>query len=220
MDKKKVFYSVFGDMVYKLYYWDLYKDHITKCDKYIGFFVAIVTSSSVSAWFIWDSLSWLWMMITIIAQIVGIAYPRMKYSVKAYALNHALPIMERIKIEMERDYIFIDDTSEAELHEKFHEYETRYSDCYNKYLLSLDLISIDRFCTKATHMREEYFTSRYPEYVYMKEEEHMPEDTRKIIHIPKEPDTGGKRGLVPPAKKSTPQPPRPTSPEIPSKDKK
>ncbi|MFV0399536.1 MAG: hypothetical protein ACK5LX_02815 [Oscillospiraceae bacterium] len=170
MDTMTHFWLAYAEVVYAYYYWDGYKTKIANRDIHISFFIAVVTSAGVAAWGFWNQVDWLWAIIAIAAQLVGIAYPYMKYSVKEFALNLAVPEIERIKIEMERDYIFMDETPDETISEATYKYQERFLNVCHKYLESLNFSHDKKLQDKATKLRGQYIQTKFSDSGYTKEE--------------------------------------------------
>lgn len=158
---RDLFWSEYSEMLYRSLYLQEYKNRMSDRDRYINWILAFVTSASVATWALWDKYPFAWMGITIIAQVIGIMHPSFSYAKKEYALNLAIPEIDRIVIEMERDWIFIDDTLDKTLAKMLQQYAMRYKDIDSRYLLSLNLKPDVKLSEKATENRDLYLGNKY-----------------------------------------------------------
>lgn len=162
MNARESFWYSYCEMLYRTYYLKEYKLKIADRDRCVSWFVALATSASVAAWLVWQRYPALWSAIAIIVQFIGVIYPTLNYSKKEYALNLMIQDTQRIADEMAREWIFIDDTPDKKIAKMILDYESRYHEQDNKYLLSLNLRPNIKISESATTEREQYLSVHYP----------------------------------------------------------
>lgn len=69
---------------YELYYFSVCFERCVKLNRHIKIVIAIASSSAIAAWTQWTQLSFLWGLIIVIGQLIGV-------------INEYLPYQQRIK---------------------------------------------------------------------------------------------------------------------------
>lgn len=160
MSARNNFWITYCDMVFNRCYLEKMKFKIVWLDNVISIIVALATSAAVTTLAIWQKCPWLWVILTVVIQIIGLTHPLLKNQQKEYAINLMLPDVERIIIEMERDWIFIDVDTPDKIAKATLKYSTRYNDLDSKYLLGLSIKHNKWVAKRAVIERDRYLNNR------------------------------------------------------------
>ena len=92
---------------FKEFYIDLLLEKYQKRDRTINIFLVIVTSTSISAWAIWQIpyLAWLWAAIIAISQIISLIKPYLNYTKYAKELNEKHFLLQTLNVEYEKLWV-------------------------------------------------------------------------------------------------------------------
>ncbi len=161
MSASEAFWIGYAKMLYRSFYLKAFKLRIANLDMILGGIVAFTSSASVAVWRIWDILPTLWTLLTVAMQFVGFLYPRLQFSRKEHAINLALPDLDRIVIEMERELIFLDEQPKEVIGDKLLSFEDRYNQLDNKYLVPLNMKENIILSEKATSNMEQYLFTHH-----------------------------------------------------------
>jgi hypothetical protein len=89
---------------FKEFYIDLLLEKFQKRDRTINIFLVIATSTSISAWAIWQIayLTWVWAAIVALSQIVLLIKPYLNYTKYAKELNEKHFLLQTLNVEYEK----------------------------------------------------------------------------------------------------------------------
>lgn len=114
---------------------DLYGENSYKWEKRINVFSAIVSSTSIAAWAIWQQLSFAWSFIIAISQVLSAIKVFLPYSRR---LKSIVPFMEDLKFLYNRmEYTWFKvasgEMTEEEINEILYEFKNEYTNIENKH---------------------------------------------------------------------------------------
>jgi len=107
MIRNKIWYNLVNSK-FKCYYINYLIDKYQRRSIIINSLLAIVSLSSVSAWFIWSVVPWLWAIIIACSNILIAIKPFLHYDKKIKELSEKLSSLESIEIEYEKLFFEID----------------------------------------------------------------------------------------------------------------
>lgn len=89
---------------FKEFYINLLLEKFQKRERMINIFLVIITSSSISAWAIWqlDYLKWLWAALVAASQIIILARPYLNFTKYAKELNEKYLLLQTLNVEYEK----------------------------------------------------------------------------------------------------------------------
>lgn len=89
---------------FKEFYLSLLLEKFQKRERIINIFLVIATSTSISAWAIWqlDYLKWLWAAIIALSQSISLIKPYLNYTKYAKELNEKFFLLQAINVEYEK----------------------------------------------------------------------------------------------------------------------
>lgn len=89
---------------FKEFYINLLLERFQKMDRLINIFLVIVTSTSISAWAIWqfDYLKWLWAVLIAASQIMLLIKPYLNFTKYAKELNEKYFLLQTLNVEYEK----------------------------------------------------------------------------------------------------------------------
>jgi hypothetical protein len=92
---------------FKEFYIDLLLEKYQKRERTINIFLLLVTSSSISAWAIWQRpyLAWLWAAIIALSQIISLIKPYLNYAKYAKELNEKHFLIQTLNVEYEKLWV-------------------------------------------------------------------------------------------------------------------
>jgi len=100
----RILWNQLQNSKFKEIYISLELDRFQKKDRIINIFLVIVTSTSISAWAIWQYayLKWIWALLIAASQIISLIKPYLNYSKYLKELNQKYVLLQTLTIEYER----------------------------------------------------------------------------------------------------------------------
>lgn len=146
-----------------IFYLDLYGENSYKWEKRINVFSAIVSSTSIAAWAIWQQLSFAWSFIIAISQVLSAIKGFLPYSRR---LKSIVPFMEDLKFLYNRmEYTWFKvasgDMTEEEINEILYEFKNEYTNIENKHLKDETLLENEKFKKKSDMKTDAYFENNF-----------------------------------------------------------
>lgn len=142
---------------------DLYGENSYKWEKRINVFSAIVSSTSIAAWAIWQQLSFAWSFIIAISQVLSAIKVFLPYSRR---LKSIVPFMEDLKFLYNRmEYTWFKvasgEMTEEEINEILYEFKNEYTNIENKHLKNETLLENEKFKKKSDMKTDAYFKNNF-----------------------------------------------------------
>lgn len=146
-----------------IFYLDLYGENSYKWEKRINVFSAIVSSTSIAAWAIWQQLSFAWSFIIAISQVLSAIKGFLPYSRR---LKSIVPFMEDLKFLYNRmEYTWFKvasgEMTEEEINEILYEFKDEYTNIENKHLKDETLLENEKFKKKSDMKTDAYFENNF-----------------------------------------------------------
>lgn len=146
-----------------IFYLDLYGENSYKWEKRINVFSAIVSSTSIAAWAIWQQLSFAWSFIIAISQVLSAIKGFLPYSRR---LKSIVPFMEDLKFLYNRmEYTWFKvasgEMTEEEINEILYEFKNEYTNIENKHLKDETLLENEKFKKKSDMKTDAYFENNF-----------------------------------------------------------
>lgn len=146
-----------------IFYLDLYGENSYKWEKRINVFSAIVSSTSIAAWAIWQQLSFAWSFIIAISQVLSAIKGFLPYSRR---LKSIVPFMEDLKFLYNKmEYIWFKvasgEMTEEEINEILYEFKNEYTNIENKHLKDETLLENEKFKKKSDMKTDAYFENNF-----------------------------------------------------------
>ncbi len=146
-----------------IFYLDLYGESSYKWEKRINVFSAIVSSTSIAAWAIWQQLSFAWSFIIAISQVLSAIKGFLPYSRR---LKSIVPFMEDLKFLYNRmEYTWFKvasgEMTEEEINEILYEFKNEYTNIENKHLKDETLLENEKFKKKSDMKTDAYFENNF-----------------------------------------------------------
>ena len=142
---------------------DLYGENSYKWEKRINVFSAIVSSTSIAAWALWQQLSFAWSFIIAISQVLSAIKVFLPYSRR---LKSIVPFMEDLKFLYNRmEYTWFKvasgEMTEEEINEILYEFKNEYTNIENKHLKNETLLENEKFKKKSDMKTDAYFKNNF-----------------------------------------------------------
>lgn len=142
---------------------DLYGENSYKWEKRINVFSAIVSSTSIAAWAIWQQLSFAWSFIIAISQVLSAIKVFLPYSRR---LKSIVPFMEDLKFLYNRmEYTWFKvasgEMTEEEINEILYEFKNEYTNIENKHLKNETLLENEKFKKKSDMKTDACFKNNF-----------------------------------------------------------
>ena len=146
-----------------IFYLDVYTEDSYRWDKAINIFVAIASSTSISAWAVWQKYSFVWSIIIAISQVLTTIKGFLPYSKR---LKMLVPFMEDLKflynkIEYNWFKVASGDLSEDEINELLYSFKDEFANIENKNLKEETLLEKDNFREIADRKNDAYFANNF-----------------------------------------------------------
>lgn len=146
-----------------IFYLDLYGENSYKWEKRINVFSAIVSSTSIAAWAIWQQLSFAWSFIIAISQVLSAIKGFLPYSRR---LKSIVPFMEDLKFLYNRmEYTWFKvasgEMTEEEINEILYEFKNEYTNIENKHLKDETLLENEKFKKRSDMKTDAYFENNF-----------------------------------------------------------
>lgn len=146
-----------------IFYLDIYSESSYRWDRRINVFTAIVSSTSIAAWAIWQQYSYIWSFIIAVSQIVTAIKSFFPFNKR---LKIIVPFMEDLKylynkLEYNWYKVASGDLTEEEINELLFEFKNDFTSLENKNLKEENLLERDDFKAKADKKADLYFENNF-----------------------------------------------------------
>lgn len=145
------------------FYLDLYEESSYKWDKRIKIFSAVVSSSSIAAWAVWNELSYVWSVIIAVSQVLSAVKDFLPYSNR---LKVIVPFKDDLKflynkIEFNWFNVASGELTEEEINKMLFDFKNEFANIENKNLKEEILLDNAAFKEKADEKTELYFKNNF-----------------------------------------------------------
>ncbi len=134
-------------------------------NKFISGSLAVITSGSVTAWFVWKSVPLLWAVIVAVSQVVSIVKGYIPFLEYIAPLKYLLPELEKMLIEMDYKWELINRAEyddDSAINDLIYSCDCQWSSMQNKYMPGVSLANA-RLQAKADQSAIDFFSQRYPQ---------------------------------------------------------
>lgn len=162
MNSRNAYWSLYTELKHYERYYSHLKTRSIRLDKTISFFCALVSTGSVAAWAIWDVYPYAWATIVAIAQVVILFKQHfLPFTLQLSSLTFLLPQLELLLIDIEDDWLSIEDLPDDVLRRKIKKYRERYAEIDHTFAKITDFPDSKRIARKAKSDCINYFFHRY-----------------------------------------------------------
>lgn len=146
-----------------IFYLDIYSESSYRWDRRINVFTAIVSSTSIAAWAIWQQYSYIWSFIIAVSQIITAIKSFFPFNKR---LKIIVPFMEDLKylynkLEYNWYKVASGDLTEEEINEMLFEFKNDFTSLENKNLKEENLLERNDFKSKADRKADLYFENNF-----------------------------------------------------------
>lgn len=146
-----------------IFYLDIYSESSYRWDRRINVFTAIVSSTSIAAWAIWQQYSYVWSFIIAVSQIITAIKSFFPFNKR---LKIIVPFMEDLKylynkLEYNWYKVASGDLTEEEINELLFEFKNNFTSLENKNLKEENLLERSDFKAKADRKADLYFENNF-----------------------------------------------------------
>ncbi len=136
---REQYWAYYTGTKYELLYFYEYLNDSYRWLRYLESFLAVISSSSVAAWAVWNRLPLLWAVLIAASQVAAAVKQYLPYSKRITALNELLPRLDTVINRIERDWFLVDKGSltDAQINELIFSYKKECTDLANKYLIGV-----------------------------------------------------------------------------------
>lgn len=145
------------------YYLDLYQEDSYKWDRIINIFSAVVSSTSIAAWAIWQEFSFVWSIIIAVSQVLNAIKSFLPYNTRQKA---AMSFLEDLKVlynKIEYNWFKVSDgeLTEEEINELLFSFKNEYTNTENKNLKEGNLPDNEKLRKIADQKTDYYFKNNF-----------------------------------------------------------
>lgn len=163
MEQKTIqnkFWDELCQLRFDLFYLDDCISYSRKCDDFINMFTAITSSSSVGAWIIWRTWSFLWSCIIAVSQVINAIKIYLPYSKRIKILNEQYSELYKLFIDCEYMWFKISngDFTEEEINDKLREFRSKKHMIDSKYAKQIPVPENKKMIEKAMKSVEQYYS--------------------------------------------------------------
>lgn len=146
-----------------VFYLDIYAENTYKKERLINVICAIASSTSIAAWTIWTSLSYLWGFIIAISQVVTAVKEFFPYAKQLKMLKQFVEEMKRVYIDMEQEWFLVaeGELTVSEINRALFDYKKKVIELESKYLSENILLENQEYASEADRRCSEYFEKNF-----------------------------------------------------------
>ncbi len=146
-----------------IFYLDLYVEDSYKWDKKINICGAIVSSTSIAAWAIWQELSFVWSVIIAISQVLTAIKGFLPYSKRLKFLVTFIEDLKFLynKIEYNWFNVASGELTEEEINDLLYSFKNEFTNIENKNLKEETLLENEDFKKIADNKTDSYFANNF-----------------------------------------------------------
>ena len=146
-------------------YMDLCQERTEKIDRCIDVFTAVTSSSSIAAWAIWQTLSWVWAFIIAASQVLHAVKRYLPYKKRLAALSTLSRDLNTLVLVAETDWFKVSNGSltEEEIHDLQMKLKKKKQDCVHKAFPSGSLPENKKLLKCADEDAQRYLATYYGE---------------------------------------------------------
>jgi hypothetical protein len=165
-----------SDSSYQLQYWNLLKElkvHVIylhlyiskdeKVDRIIDIFLAILSSTSIAAWAVWQQYPMVWAGLIAVSQIITAIKPFLPYKTRIKLLSELNDQIQILSLECEKGWFDVSEgvLTNREIHAKRMEFKNKTAKAERTVLNSTTFPKNDRLLKMAEQEADKYFSSNF-----------------------------------------------------------
>lgn len=148
-----------------IFYLDLYEENSYKWERRINIFSAVVSSTSIAAWAIWQQFSYIWSIIIAISQVLNAIKAFLPYNKR---LKVTITFLEDLKFlynKIEYDWFKVSkgELTAEEINDILFAYKNEFTNIENKNLKEETLLDNEKFKKIADQKTDLYFQNNFLE---------------------------------------------------------
>lgn len=130
------YWAYYTGTKYELLYFYEYLNDSYKWLRALEAFLAVVSSSSVAAWAVWNELPLLWALLIAASQVMSAVKQYLPYSKRIQALNELLPRLDTVVNRIDHDWFQVDKGTlgEGQVNDLLFSYKKECTDLANRHL--------------------------------------------------------------------------------------
>lgn len=146
-----------------LFYLDIYEENSYKWEKNINIFSAVVSSTSIAAWAIWQQFSYVWSVIIAVSQVLTAIKSFLPYNTRRKVTISFLEDLKLLYNKIEYNWFKVSDgeLTEEEINEMLFIFKDEYTNIENKNLKEETLPENERFMKIAAQKTDQYFQNNF-----------------------------------------------------------
>lgn len=146
-----------------IFYLDLYEESSYKWNRRINVFSAVVSSTSIAAWAIWQQLSLLWSIIIAISQVLNAIKVYLPYNIRLKLIASFMEDLKYLYNKMEYNWLKVSngELTEEEINELLYTFKNEYTGIENKNMKEEILLDNENFKKEADQKTDFYFENNF-----------------------------------------------------------
>lgn len=146
-----------------LFYLDLYEENSYKWEKSINIFSAVVSSTSIAAWAIWQQFSYVWSVIIAVSQVLTAIKGFLPYNTRRKVTISFSEDLKLLYNKIEYNWFKVSDgeLTEEEINEMLFTFKDEYTNIENKNMKEETLPENERFMKIAAQKTDQYFQNNF-----------------------------------------------------------
>lgn len=146
-----------------IFYLDLYQENSYRWEKLINIFSAVVSSTSIAAWAIWQEFSYVWSGIIAASQVLNAIKGYLPYNTRLKATISFLEELKFLYNKIEYNWFKVSDgeLTENEINEILFAFKDEYTNIENNNLKEETLLENERLKKIADQKTDLYFQNNF-----------------------------------------------------------
>ena len=146
-----------------IFYLDLYEESSYKWNRRINVFSAVVSSTSIAAWAIWQQFSLLWSIIIAISQVLNAIKVYLPYNIRLKLIASLMDDLKYLYNKMEYNWLKVSngELTEEEINELLYTFKNEYTGIENKNMKEEILLDNENFKKEADQKTDFYFENNF-----------------------------------------------------------
>ena len=146
-----------------IFYLDLYEESSYKWNRRINVFSAVVSSTSIAAWAIWQQFSLLWSIIIAISQVLNAIKVYLTYNIRLKLIASFMEDLKYLYNKMEYNWLKVSngELTEEEINELLYTFKNEYTGIENKNMKEEILLDNENFKKEADQKTDFYFENNF-----------------------------------------------------------
>lgn len=146
-----------------IFYLDLYEENSYKWERRINIFSAVVSSTSIAAWAIWQQFSYIWSIIIAVSQVLNAIKVFLPYNTRLKATISFLEDLKFLYNRIEYDWFKVSEgeLTEEEINDILFAFKDEFTNIENKNLKEEILLNNEKFKKIADQKTDLYFQNNF-----------------------------------------------------------